>query len=80
MWIKKQQLKLDIEELTRSKLGKKYKKSVYCHLADLTYMQSTSYKMPGWMQHKLQSRLPGEMSITTDMQMTPHLGQKVKKN
>ena len=79
MWIKKQQLKLDIEELTRSKLGKKYKKSVYCHLADLTYMQSTSYKMTSWINHKLKSRLLGEISKTSDMWMTPPLWQKAKR-
>ena len=53
-------------------------KAIYCHPV-LTYMQSTSYKMPGWMKHKLELRLPGEMSITSDMQMTPRLWQKVKK-
>ena len=55
-------------------------KAVYCHPAYLTYTQSTSYEMPGWMKHKLESRLPGEISITSDMQMTPPLWQKVKKN
>ena len=53
---------------------------VYCHPAYLTYMQSTSHEMPGWMKHKLESRLPGETSITSDMQMTPPLWQKVMKN
>ena len=79
MPVKKQQLKLDLEQLTGSKLGKEYK-TVYCHPAYLAYIQSTSYEMLGWMKHKLESRLPGEMSITSDMQMTPHLWQKVKKN
>ena len=64
-------------EQTGSKLGKEYVKAVYCHPAYLTSMQSTSYKMPGWMKHKLESRLPGEIS---DMQMTPPLWQKVKRN
>ena len=55
------------------KIGKEYIKAVYCHLAYLTYMKSTSYEMLGWMKHKLESRLPGEISITSDMQMTPSL-------
>ena len=54
---------------TGSKLGREYIKAVYCHPASLTYMQGTSCKMPGWMKHKLESRLPGEISITSDMQM-----------
>ena len=61
-------LELDMEQQTGSKLGKEYVKAVYCHLAYLTYMQSTSCKMPGWEKHKLESRLPGEISITSDMQ------------
>ena len=69
-----------MEQRTRSKLGKEYIKSVYCHPAYLTYMQSTLSKMPGWMKYKLESRLPGELAITSDMQMTPPLLQKVKKN
>ena len=60
--------------------GKGYVKAAYCHPAYLTYMQNTSYKMLGWMKHKLESRLPGEISITSDMQMTPPLWQKVKRN
>ena len=68
MKVKKQQLELDMEQLTSSKLGKKYVKAVYCHPAYLTSMQSTSGEMPGWMNLKLESRLPGEIS---DMQMTP---------
>ena len=61
-------------------MGKVYIKAVYYHSAYLTYMQCTSWGMPGWMKHKLETRLPGEISITSDMQMTPHLWQKVKKN
>ena len=80
MQVKKQQLELDIEPKTTSKLGKEYFKAVYCHPAYLTYMQSTLYEMPGWMKHKLESRLQGEISITSDMQMTPSLWQKVKRN
>ena len=56
------------------------RKAVYCHPAYLTYMQSTSYEMLDWMNHMLESRLPGEISITSDMQMTPPLWQKVKRN
>ena len=66
----KQQLELDMEQQTGSKLRKEYVKSVYCHPAYLTYMQSTSWVMLGWMKHKLKSRLQGEISITSDMQMT----------
>ena len=77
---KKQQLELDMEQWTGSKLGKEYIKAVYCHLAYLTYMQNTSCEMLDWMKHKLESRLPGEMSVTSDMQMTPPLWQKVKRN
>ena len=80
MQVKKQQLESDIEQQTDSRLGKKYVKAVYCHPAYLTYMQSTSYEMPGWMKHKLESRLLGEISLTSDMQMTPPLWQKAKRN
>ena len=80
MEVKKQQLDLDMEQQTGSKLEKEYVQAVYCHPAYLTYMQSTSYEMLGWMKHKLESRLPGELSITSDMQMTPPLWQKVKRN
>ena len=80
MQVKKQQLELDMEQQTGSKLGKEYIKAVYCHPAYLTYMQSTSCEIPGWMKHKLESRLPGEISVTLDTQMTPLLQQKVKKN
>ena len=78
MQVKKQQLELDMEQWTGSKLGKEYIKAVYCHPAYLTSMQSTSCEKPGWMKHKLESTLPGEASITSDMQMTPPLWQKVK--
>jgi len=70
MQVKKQQLEPDMEQRTASKLGKEYIKAVYCHPAYLTYMQSTLCKMPGWMKHKLESRLLGEISITSDMQTT----------
>ena len=71
MQVKKQQLELDMEQQTGSKSGKEYIKAAYCHPAYLTYMQSTSREMLGWMTHKLESRLLGE--ITSDMQMTPPL-------
>ena len=80
MQVKKQQLELDMQQQTGSKLGKEYIKAVYCHHSYLTYMQSTSCEMPGWMKHKLESTLPGEISITSDMQMPPPLWQKVKKS
>ena len=69
---------MDIERQTGSKLGKEYIKAVYCHSAYLTYMQNTSSETPGWMKHKLEARLPGEILITLDTQMTPPLWQKVK--
>ena len=68
MQVKKQQLEPDMEQLIGSKLGNEYDKVVYCHPAYLIYMQNTSHKM-GWMNHKLESRLPGDISITSDMQM-----------
>ena len=80
MQIKKQQLELDMEQQTGSKLGKEYAKAEYCHPAYLTYMQSTSCEMQGWMTHKLESGLLGQISVTSNMQMTPHLWQKAKKN
>ena len=80
MQVKKQQLALDMEQWTGSKLGKEYIKAVYCHPAYLIYMQSTSWEMLDWIKHKLESRLLGEISMTSDMQMTPPLWQKVKKN
>ena len=76
--VKKQQLELDTKQWTSSKSGKEYIKAVYCHLAHLTYMQSSSCEMPGWMKQKLESRLPGKISITSDMQMTPPPWQKAK--
>ena len=69
-----------MEQLTGSKLGKENIKAVYCHPAYVTYMQSTSCKMPDWMKHKLGSRFPRKISITSDTQMTPPLWQKVKRN
>ena len=80
MQVRKQQLQLDMEQQSGSKWAKEYFKAVYYHPAYLTYMQSTSCKMLGWMKHKLESRLPGEIPITSDMQMTSPLWQKVKKN
>ena len=79
-YVKKQQLKLDMEQWICSNLGKEYIKAVYCHPAYLTSMQSTSCKMPGWVKHKLESRLSGEISITSDKQMIPPLWQKAKRN
>jgi len=76
--VKKQQLELNMEPQTGSKLGKEYIKAVYCHPVYLTYMQNISCNMLGWMKHKLKSRLLGEISITSDMQMIPPLWQKVK--
>ena len=78
MQVRKQQLKLDMEQQTGSKSGKEYVKAVYCHSAYLTYVQSTSWETMGWMKHKLESRLPGEISITLDMQMIPPSWQKTK--
>ena len=79
MQVKKQQLELDMEQQT-FKSGKEYIKAEYYHPAYLTYMQSTSREMSGWMKHKLESRLPGEISIISSGQMTPPLWQKVKRN
>ena len=76
MQVKKQQLELDMEQQTGSKSGKEYNKAVYSHPDYLTYMQSTSCDMPGWMKHKLELRLPGEISVTSDMQMTHPYGRK----
>ena len=78
MQVKKQQLGPAIEQQTGSKLGKEYVKAVHCHPAYLTYIQNTSCEMLGWMKHKLESRLPGEISITSDMQMTSLLWEKAK--
>ena len=73
MQVRKQQLELDMKQQIGSKSGKEYVKAVYFHPAYLTYMQSTSCEMTGWMKHKLESRLQGQMSITSDKQMTPPL-------
>ena len=80
MQVRKQELELDMEEQTGSKSGKEYVKAVYCHPDYLTYMQNTSCEMLGWMKHKLESRFLEEISITSDIQMTPPLWQKVRKN
>ena len=71
MQVKEQQLELDVEQQTGSKLGMECVKAVYCHPAYLTYMQSTLCEMPDWVKHKLESRLPGEISTTSDMHMIP---------
>ena len=76
MQVKKQQLEPDMEQQTGSKLEKQYVKAVYCHPAYLTYMQSTSCQMPGWMKQKLESRLPGEISITRYADDTTHKARK----
>ena len=79
MQVRRQQLELDMEQQTGgSKLGTEYVKAEYCQPACLTYMQSTLWATLGWKKHKLESRLPGEISITSDMQMTPPLWQKAK--
>ena len=79
MQVKKQQLEQGMEQQTVSKLGKEYVEDVYCHPAYLTYMQSTWWETLGWMKHKLESRLPGEISLTSDMQMTLPLWQKARR-
>ena len=71
MQVKKQQLEIDMEKQTGSKLGKEYDKAVYCHSAYLTYVQSTSYEMPGWMKNKVECRFPGGISTTSNMQTIP---------
>ena len=80
MQVKKQQLEPNMEQQTGSKLGKEYIRLIYCHPDYSTYMQSISCEMLGWTKHKLESRLLGEISITSDMQMTPPLWHKVKRN
>ena len=80
MQVKKQQLDPDMEKQIGSKLGKEYVKAVYCHSAYLTYMQSTSRDVLDRMKHKLESTLQGEISITSDTQMTPPLWQEAKRN
>ena len=77
--VKKHQLELDMEQQTGSKSGKKYIKAVYCHPAYLTYMQSISCEILGWMKHKLESRLPGEIPITSDIQMITTLMEESKE-
>ena len=78
MKVRKQRLEADMEQQTSSKSGKEYVRAAYCHPAYLTYMQSTSCETLGWMKQKLESRLLEEISITSDMQMTPPLRQKAK--
>ena len=80
MQVRKQQLELDMEQQTGSKEEKEFVKAVYCHAVYLTYTQSTSGETLDWKKHKLESTLPGEISIISDMQRTPLLWQKVKKN
>ena len=80
MQVKKQQLELDMEQQTGSKQEKEYVRAVCCHPAYLTSMQSTSWEALDWKKHKLESRLPGEISVTSDMQMTPPLWKKVKRS
>ena len=80
MYVKKQQLEVEMEQWTGSKLGKDYIKAVYCTPAYLTSMQSTSREMLGWMKYKLESRLLGEILKTLDIQITPALWQKAKRN
>ena len=79
MQVKKQQLEPDMEQWTGSKLGKEYIMVVYCHPAHLISMQSTSWETLGWMKHRLESRLPGEIKITSDVQMTPPYGRKWRR-
>ena len=78
MQVKNQQVEVYMEKQAGSKLGKEYVKAAYCHPAYLTSMQRTSCEMPGWMKHKLESRLLGEISITSDMHVTPNLWQNAK--
>ena len=80
MQVKKQLLEPGMEQQTGSELGKECVKAVFCHPAYLTYMRCTSYEMPGWMKLKLESRLQGEISVTSGMEMTPPLRQKAKGN
>ena len=80
MSVKKQQLEPCMEQLTGSGLRKEYDKAVYCHPVYLTYTQSILCEMPGWMSYELETRLPGEISTTLDMQTIPPLWQKVKRN
>ena len=75
MQVKRQLLELDMEQWTGSKLGKEYVKTVYCDPVYLTYMQSTSCEMMGWMKHKLESRLPGGISIASEMENNTPYGR-----
>ena len=77
--VKKQQIEPDMKQRTGSKLEKEYVKAAYFHPADLTYVQSTSWEMLGWIKQKLESRLPGEISVSSDMQMTPPYGRKWRR-
>ena len=79
MQVRKQQLELDMEQQNGSKEEKEYVKFAYCHPAYLTYIQSTSCEMPGWMNHKLESRLLREISVASDMQMTPPFMAEIKE-
>ena len=79
MQVGKQQLELDMEKQIGSKSGKEYIKAVYCHPANLAYIQSMLCEMSGWMKHKLESKLPREISTASEMQITPPLWQKAKK-
>ena len=79
MQVRKQQLELDMEQQTGSKYEKEYVTAVYCHPAYLTYMQSTSWETLDWKKHKLETRLLEEISITSDMQMTPLYGRKWRR-
>ena len=79
MQVKKQHGAKDVEQRTGSKLRKEYVSVVYCHPADLTYMQSTSCVMPDWMKHKLESRFPGEISISSDMRSHHPYGRKRRR-
>ena len=78
--VKNQLIKLDVKQQTGSKLGKEYVKAVYFHPAYLNFIQSTSWEMLGWIKHKLESRFPGKISITSDTQMVPPLMKNVKRN
>ena len=80
LYVGQEVTELDMGQQTDSKLGKEHVKAVYRHPAYLISMQSTSFEIPGWMKHKLESRLPGEILGTSDMQMTPPLWQKAKRN
>ena len=78
MQVKKQQLDLDMEQQTSSKLENEYIKTVYCHPAYLTYLQSTSCEMLGWMKHKLESRLLGKISVTSDTTLMAESEEELK--